>query len=120
MLTKIASFLRRARSERGFTLIELVIVIGIIGVLAGIAVPRYTNSVADARKTADRMTARVVQTAIDLYFAQNGSFPDATTLDDLYGVLITAKCLRDEPDFQTEGITVAYDATEGLFTVTIP
>lgn len=129
MLVKIANLLRRARSERGFTLIELVIVIGIIGVLAGIAVPRYTGFMADAEEKADRLTARVVQTAIELYYALEGHYPlnedgeqepisgnDALSADDgLYDKLIAEKCLREAPEFNT--LTPSYDPDDGSFTV---
>jgi len=126
MLVKIANLLRRARSERGFTLIELVIVIGIIGVLAGIAVPRYTGFMADAEEKADRLTARVVQTAIELYYALEGHYPlnedgeqepisDNDALSGLYHELIAEGCLREAPEFNT--LTPSYDPDDGSFTV---
>ena len=129
MLVKIANLLRRARSERGFTLIELVIVIGIIGVLAGIAVPRYSAYKTTAENNADRLTARVVQTAIELYYALEGHYPldeageqepisgnDALSeADGLYDKLIAEDCLREAPEFNT--LTPLYDPDDGSFTV---
>lgn len=122
MLVKIANLLRRARSERGFTLIELVIVIGIIGVLAGIAVPRYSAYKTTAENNADALTARVVQTAIELYQAEEGEYPqvgdleaDATKpneMDPLYTAL--AQYLQGTPKFNNG--TQTYTQATGRFT----
>lgn len=124
MLVKIANLLRRARSERGFTLIELVIVIGIIGVLAGIAVPRYSAYKTTAENNADALTARVVQTAIELYQAENGKYPEVGDLTatatnpapmvPLYTAL--EKYLQGTPKFNNG--TQTYDPETGIFTDT--
>lgn len=98
-MVKIANLLRRARSERGFTLIELVIVIGIIGVLAGIAVPRYSAYKTTAENNADALTARVVQTAIELYQAEKGYYPQV-------GGNLTATATNPDP------MVPLYDALE--------
>lgn len=125
MLVKIANLLRRARSERGFTLIELVIVIGIIGVLAGIAVPRYSAYKTTAENNADALTARVVQTAIELYQAEMGYYPrvgnltaDATNNPDGMNALYTAldQYLQGTPKFNNG--TQTYDPDTGRFTDT--
>lgn len=113
-MVKIANLLRRARSERGFTLIELVIVIGIIGVLAGIAVPRYSAYKTTAENNADALTARVVQTAIELYQAENGEYPEVDNVDDLYDAL--EEYLQGTPKFNNG--TQTYDPETGIFTDT--
>lgn len=124
MLVKIANLLRRARSERGFTLIELVIVIGIIGVLAGIAVPRYSAYKTTAENNADALTARVVQTAIELYQAEKREYPqvgyltaDADNPDPmnpLYDAL--DQYLQGTPKFNNG--TQTYTQDTGIFTDT--
>jgi type II secretion system protein G len=61
--------------RRGFTLIELVVVISILAILSGVLVPRVTNhmkSARDARRLADIKTIR---TAIEQYHADKGSYP---------------------------------------------
>ena len=62
-------------TRRGFSLVELVIVVTIIGILASIAVPRMTRGVADAEANALQATLANVRKAIDVYYAEHGKYP---------------------------------------------
>ncbi|MFQ5840586.1 MAG: prepilin-type N-terminal cleavage/methylation domain-containing protein [Candidatus Methylomirabilales bacterium] len=59
------------RDERGFTLIELVIILILIGLLAGIAIPRYVNLTEQARNAASRATLDSARAALALDFASD-------------------------------------------------
>lgn len=61
--------------RRGFTLIELVVVITILGVLVAIAIPAVGGYVDDAKKKAARADAKNIQTALIMYKAENGAYP---------------------------------------------
>lgn len=64
------------RQRRGFTLIELIVVIMILGILATIAVPKFLNTSARARDNATRSSLAVVRNAIEIYTADhNGELP---------------------------------------------
>lgn len=63
--------------QRGFTLIELMIVVAIIGVLASIAVPQYQNYVARAQVSEAFNLASELKVAISEYYMTTGSFPQS-------------------------------------------
>lgn len=65
--------------QQGFTLIELMIVIAIIGILAAIAIPAYQNYVIRAQVSEGPSLAQAAKTAVATYFAQNGTFPTNNT-----------------------------------------
>lgn len=68
--------MRRNRSgNRGFTLIELVVVMTIIAILAGAAVIQINNRTRDARRARALADLKAFETAIDLYAADNGQPP---------------------------------------------
>lgn len=72
---------RSGRLERGFTLIELMIVMVIIGLLAAIAVPMYVQSVRHAREAVLKEDLRTLRAAIDSYTVDKQKAPQ--TLEDL-------------------------------------
>lgn len=68
---------QKARQQRGFTLIELMVVLAIIGVLAALIVPNVLGRADDARVTAARTDVGNLMQAMKLYKLDNQRFPSA-------------------------------------------
>ena len=72
---------RITQYESGFTLVELVVVLSIIGILLMLAIPRYTTSIKNAREAVLKEDLHVMRAAIDSYTMDKQKAPQS--LDDL-------------------------------------
>ncbi|MGI6685041.1 MAG: prepilin-type N-terminal cleavage/methylation domain-containing protein [Bacillota bacterium] len=97
MLQKIRKIMKY---DKGFTLIELVVVVVILGILAAIAIPRFTDRRSEAEQTAVEADIKILQNAVDMYYIDKETWP-ATNLSDLY------------PDYVSE-VPSGYQHTNGV------
>src|SRR6056297_2839321 len=86
--------------KKGFTLIELMVVVAIMGLLAALAVISLNNARARARDARRISDVKQVQTALELYYLDNHQYPDTPTDGSFNGNL--------------EGLCMSEDGTEGL------
>ncbi|MBI9092433.1 MAG: type II secretion system major pseudopilin GspG [Desulfobacterium sp.] len=64
-----------AKNEKGFTLIELMVVVVILGVLAGLIVPRLMGRTDEAKQVKAQVDIAAIETALKLYRLDNGNYP---------------------------------------------
>jgi len=63
------------RSERGFTFIEIMVVVAILAILAALVVPRIMGRTDEAKRTAAKVQIRNIEGALQLYKLDNGVYP---------------------------------------------
>ncbi|HHX8655571.1 pilin [Vibrio sp. J2-3(2022)] len=71
----------KQKKQQGFTLIELMIVVAVIGVLAAIAMPQYQKYVAKSEVASVLATLTGAKTNVEAYTVENGKFPDGSVSD---------------------------------------
>jgi len=101
---------KRLRNRKGFTLIELVVVIAILGILAVIAIPRFTGTQDRAKDRTHNANVRTIESAVSVYVAEYGT--DLSQMDDI-SVLIDGY-LKENPTDPRDNTTSGYDITDGV------
>ncbi|MEH0741971.1 pilin [Vibrio cholerae] len=113
------------RQQAGFTLIELMIVVAIIGVLSAIAVPAYQNYVAKSEAASALATLKSTITPAELYIQENGDFTttDETALFAAIGISAGSSTLgtlsvsaNNSIQFQFTQGSMATSGSEGTIT----
>lgn len=69
---------RRRAAQAGFTLVEVLVVISIIGLIMGLVGPRVLNYLSDAKVKAAKIQIESFSSALDLYFLDVGRYPSST------------------------------------------
>jgi len=102
-------------SRSGFTLVELLVVIGIIAILAGVALGPITHGLENAKESAGLQTARTIALADFQYANDNGySYASGNTSEDVAVALILGQYVTDPSLFSSSRTTAFSGATSGL------
>jgi len=89
--------------KKGFTLIELIMVIVILGILAVVAVPKYFDIQLQAKQSAEKGVVGGVRAGLQTYFAQNKAYP--ATLDSATAAACSLTNVCFDTVLQQGGIT---------------
>jgi prepilin-type N-terminal cleavage/methylation domain-containing protein len=74
---------KKIKNRKGFTLIELIVVIAILGILAAVAIPSYTGQQEKAKLRTNEANLKTIQNAVRIYEASEGRLPSKA--EDLEG-----------------------------------
>lgn len=123
--------MKKLLGKRGFTLIEIVIVIVLLAILGAVAYPKYLDLRDDAHKSADQAVIGSWRAGVHIYFGKNKEFPSA--IDTLKGCLdggvpdgwnVTWDDTADTATITCDGLpsvgtkqSWTYDSADGSFTL---
>jgi len=108
MLMKFNALFKKVRDQKGFTLVELLVVMAILAVLAALAVPKFGQMLEDSKYKTHQENVMMIYKAGEMYIASQGAPEKGTTVD--IGGLATAGFLK-------AGLTTPYDGS--AYTCTI-
>ncbi|PKL33601.1 MAG: hypothetical protein CVV40_00550 [Planctomycetes bacterium HGW-Planctomycetes-2] len=112
----------RTRRNTGFTLVEILIVVVILGILAAIVIPQFTSASQEAVKGALQSQLQTIESQFELFRVRNQgtapTLPDTTdTINGGWGIMVSSQYLKEAPFngfTKSSDITLATGATPNI------
>lgn len=115
--------INKLKNRKGFTLIELIVVLAVLAIIMAIAVPRFLGVQEQSKVDADYATGSLIAKTAEIYFVQNpsetsiakGSVDDKLG-DDLPSVKFQSSKVKDQ---DLTDVALSYDTSTGIVTVKV-
>ena len=105
----------RELSKKGFTLIELMIVVAIIGILAAIAIPKFAELIRKSSEGASKGNLGAVRSAMSIYYGDmEGTYPALMASLTIAGKYLTVIPMAKMPNYHADANTEVAGALSGL------
>ncbi|MBE6022430.1 MAG: prepilin-type N-terminal cleavage/methylation domain-containing protein [Cellulosilyticum sp.] len=110
----------RRQNEKGFTMIELIVVIAVLGILGTLVAPNVGTISAKARLATDISTVKTLKRITETYRVEQGTYPTGNSVESLSETLQDMNYLEGEVEMQTGAdILISADGSIKLITSTL-
>lgn len=100
---------------KGFTIMEVIVVIAILGALTALALPKFTGVLANSQLKTDYANVRIVDSAVELYRAEKDALPtDIDSFDGLVTKLYDEGYLKNASITSVSGGSFSYNSISGV------
>ncbi|WP_313342854.1 type II secretion system protein [Sedimentibacter sp.] len=108
--------MKKLKSKKGFTLIELVVVLAVLGIIMAIAVPRFMEVQENAKEKADEATIEMLAKAAELYYVQNNT-TNSITVEDLVPSYLDKIEFKTDEYGESDGSDLAISYSNGVIII---